>query len=189
MLATATTSHQAGVMTASVRIAIREASADDFEDWVKLYEAVAAEGRWIGGEAPVDRAARRQAFCSHLADADSASFLAEVDSTLVGNLGVGVHQGIAELGMMVDAAWRGRGVGSALMEACLAFATGHGAHKVILEVWPHNTGAQRLYRKYGFEREGYFERHYRRRNGELWDAVRMGLVLDHDSPGYSGHLE
>jgi len=28
-------------------------------------------------------------------------------------------------------------------------------------------------------------RHYRRRSGELWDAVIMGLVLDETSPGSS----
>lgn len=165
-----------------VEIALREATAGDFEDWFRLYEAVAAEGIWIGGEAPTDRADRRKAFDSYLSDPEAASFLAEVDGVLVGNLGVQVRLGIADLGMMVDAAWRGRGVGSALMEACIAFATKHGAHKLILEVWPHNTAAQGLYRKFGFEQEGLFKRHYRRRNGELWDAVRKGLVLDEDSP-------
>lgn len=172
-------------MTASVDISVRQASADDFEAWLRLYEAVAAEGMWIGGEAPVDREARRRAFDLYLDDIHAATLLAEVDGTLVGNLGVAVRRGIADLGMMVDAAWRGRGVGSSLMEACLAFAAEHGAHKVMLEVWPHNVVAQGLYRKYGFEAEGLFKRHYRRRNGELWDAVRMGLVLDRDSPGYS----
>jgi RimJ/RimL family protein N-acetyltransferase len=109
--------------------------------------------------------------------------LAEADGRMVGNLGVEIHGGLAELGMMVDSEWRGRGVGSALMEACIAWARQHGAHKLVLEVWPHNATATALYRKYGFEQEGRFRRHYRRRNGELWDAVRMGLVLDHESPG------
>ena len=185
MVATRSASHQAGAVAAPVEIAIREASADDFDPWVEMYEAVAAEGRWIAGEAPTDREARRQSFEYNLEDPNAVTLLAEVDGSLVGNLGVRVHGGVAELGMMVDSTWRGRGVGSALMEACLAFARERGAHKVSLEVWPHNTAAQGLYTKYGFEREGYFKRHYRRRNGELWDAVRMGLVLDHDSPGYA----
>jgi putative acetyltransferase len=68
------------------------------------------------------------------------------------------------------------------MEACIAWAIEHHAHKLVLEVWPHNTAAQGLYRRYGFEQEGFFRRHYRRRNGELWDAIRMGLILDHESP-------
>jgi RimJ/RimL family protein N-acetyltransferase len=172
-----------GAMNPSSDIAIREANRADFETWFRLYDTVAAEGRWIGGEAPSDRAARQRAFEANLSDPEAVSFLAEAGSRLVGNLGVAVHSGIGELGMMVDADWRGRGVGSALMEACIAWADRLGAHKLVLEVWPHNTAAQGLYRKYGFEQEGLFIRHYRRRNGELWDAVRMGLVLDLDSPG------
>jgi RimJ/RimL family protein N-acetyltransferase len=170
-------------MMSSLDIAIREAIAADFEDWFRLYDSVAAEGRWIGGEAPSDRIARQRTFDAYLGDPDAVSLLAEADSGLVGSLGVEVRRGIADLGMMVDAEWRGRGVGSSLMEACIAWANSHGAHKLVLEVWPHNTAAQGLYRKYGFEPEGFFKRHYRRRNGELWDAVRMGLVLDHLSPG------
>jgi putative acetyltransferase len=164
-------------------ITIREATTADFDHWFQLYDSVAAEGRWIAGESPSDRAARQRAFDASISDPDAASFLAEADGGLVGSLGVEVRGGIADLGMMVDPSWRGRGVGSALMEACIAWATRHGAHKLVLEVWPHNTAARGLYDKYGFEPEGLFKRHYRRRNGELWDAVRMGLVLDRESPG------
>jgi putative acetyltransferase len=164
-------------------MAIRVGTARDFEEWFRLYEAVAAEGLWIAGELPVDKIARRRSFESHLRDPESVTFIAEADGRLVGNLGVEIRAGVAELGMMVDSEWRGRGLGSDLMEACIEWAQEHGAHKVILEVWPHNSAAMALYRKYGFEQEGLFRRHYRRRNGELWDAVRMGLVLDHESPG------
>jgi RimJ/RimL family protein N-acetyltransferase len=173
----------------SAGIAIREATAADFEDWFRLYEAVAAEGRWIGGEAPSDKVARRRVFDEYLRGPDAVTCLAEADGRLVGNLGVEVRRGIADLGMLVDAEWRGRGVGSRLMEACIAWATRPGAHKVVLEVWPHNIPAQGLYRKYGFEQEGLLKRHYRRRNGELWDAVKMGLVLDHESPGSPNSLD
>jgi RimJ/RimL family protein N-acetyltransferase len=170
-------------VTAPAPAVVRRSTTADFDDWFRLYEAVAAEGKWIGGEAPFDRLARKRSYLETLLDDDAASFVAEVDGRLVGSLGVHMRGGIADLGMLVDAGWRGRRVGSALMEACLAWASEHGAHKVVLEVWPHNHAAQALYRKYGFEAEGRLKRHYRRRNGELWDAVRMGLVLDHASPG------
>jgi len=90
--------------------------------------------------------------------------------------------GVAEFGMLVEASWRGRGVGSKLLQACIDWAREHGAHKVSLEVWPHNHAAIALYRKFGFEQEAVRRRHYRRRNGELWDALIMGLILDWDSP-------
>ncbi len=170
-------------MKSSTDVTVREATAADFDDWFRLYDRVAAEGRWIAGEAPSDRVERQRAFERNLREPSAVSLLAEAEGGLVGSLGAEIHGGVAELGMMVDAKWRGRGVGSALMQACIDWAAGHGAHKVMLEVWPHNATAQALYRKFGFEQEGFFKRHYRRRNGELWDAVRMGLVLDQESPG------
>jgi RimJ/RimL family protein N-acetyltransferase len=79
--------------------------------------------------------------------------------------------------MAVAGGWRGRGVGTALMQSCVDWARERGIHKLALQVWPHNEAAIRLYEKFGFEREGVLRAHYRRQNGELWDAVVMGLLL------------
>ena len=78
---------------------------------------------------------------------------------------------------MVAVEWRGRGIGSALLAACVEWARVAGVHKVMLEVWPHNDAALALYRKHGFVQEAYFTKHYRRANGELWDSITMGLLL------------
>jgi ribosomal protein S18 acetylase RimI-like enzyme len=86
--------------------------------------------------------------------------------------------GVADLGMAVADGWRGQGVGSALLAAAIDWARAHGAHKVALQFWPHNTAAQALYEKFGFVVEGRLRRHYPRRNRERWDAVIMGLLLD-----------
>jgi RimJ/RimL family protein N-acetyltransferase len=146
---------------------------------------VAAEGKWIGGEAPVDRAMMRPRFVERFARADgrAAMLLAETDRELVGHLGITTERGVADIGMAVAVDWRGQGVGSALMVAAVSWAGEAHAHKVVLQVWPHNHSAQALYRKFGFMDEGRLVRHYRRRNGELWDAVIMALVLDTTSPG------
>jgi RimJ/RimL family protein N-acetyltransferase len=85
--------------------------------------------------------------------------------------------GLLNLGMWVIKPWRGRGAGSALVTACIDWAKAQGAHKIALEVWPHNEPARNLYRRFGFEEEGYLRSHWRRRNGELWDSVVMGLLL------------
>ena len=69
------------------------------------------------------------------------------------------------------------------MDACLEWARNRHAHKVTLQVWPHNKAAIALYRKYGFAIEGRLVRHWRRRTGELWDLICMGLGLDEASPG------
>jgi len=59
----------------------------------------------------------------------------------------------------------------------MQWAANAGAHKMALEVWPHNEAAIHLYRAAGFVEEGRKVRHYRRRNGELWDSVLMGRPL------------
>jgi RimJ/RimL family protein N-acetyltransferase len=157
---------------------IRRAAADDWEAWLAVHETVAAEGRWIGAEVPLDMESVRRHFDEHVADDGKAVFVAEVDGRVVGNLGIHVYRyGVAEFGMAVLDGFRGRGIGSALLEAGIQFARERGAHKVALQMWPHNEAGRRLYEKYGFVDEGLLRRHYPRRNGELWDAVIMGLLL------------
>ena len=74
--------------------------------------------------------------------------------------------------------WRGRGVGTALVAAAVEWARAHGLHKLALSVFPHNNAAIALYRKFGFVAEGRLVRHVRRADGQLWDLIEMGLLLD-----------
>lgn len=158
---------------------MRPATVEDLDAIVDLYAAVAEEGRWIGAEAPVDKIERRTKFESSIRRDDAQFFVAEDGGHITGELGIEVAgYGVADFGMMVAADARGAGVGSALLSAAVDWARGAGAHKVALQVWPHNEAAIALYRRFGFEHEGVLRRHYRRRNGELWDAVMMGLPLD-----------
>ena len=48
----------------------------------------------------------------------------------------------------------GKGIGRALMQACLDLAREQGCDWVWLGVWEHNTRAQAFYTKWGFERFG-----------------------------------
>jgi RimJ/RimL family protein N-acetyltransferase len=160
-------------VTAEVRLA----TVGDLDAIMALRRDVAAEGRWIGAELPLDEEGDRATFT---AGAERGSlFVAEVDGEVVGVLGLDLPRyRVADLGMMVRDGHRGQGVGSALMVAALAWARERGAHKIALQHWPHNEAARALYEKFGFEQEGYLRRHYPRKNGELWDAVVMGLLLD-----------
>jgi RimJ/RimL family protein N-acetyltransferase len=159
-------------------VELRAATTDDLDSALDLLEAVASERRWIGAEPPVDRAATRAKWVEGFIRVRSGAMFVALDDGRV----VGVAQmkgdGLSELGMYVDASMRRRGMGSALLEACIRWAGEAGAYKIRLQVWPHNTSAIALYEKFGFEREGYLRRHYRRRSGEIWDCVLMGLVLD-----------
>jgi RimJ/RimL family protein N-acetyltransferase len=160
-------------------IKIREATLADVDRLLELLVAVAGEGRWIATEAPVDLDRRRQRMVEDIEDADAIFLVAEADGELVGELGLHLARyGVADLGMLVAAGWRGRGVGTALLAEAIDRARKAGAHKIALQVWPDNAAAIALYERFGFEREGHLRRHYRRRSGELWDAIIMGLRLD-----------
>jgi RimJ/RimL family protein N-acetyltransferase len=150
-----------------------------------LREAVAGEGRGIGAELPLDAERDRRVILGSITSDTQQSFVAvDDDGTVIGNLGIELQgYGVAELGMMVEVAWRGRGVGAALLREGIDWARAVGAHKVALQHWPTNERAAALYEKFGFVEEGRLHRHYRRRSGELWDAVVRGLVLDEETPG------
>lgn len=166
---------------------VRPAAAADVDALVDLFVAVVDEGPWLGTEPPVDRAAQRLRFLEPIeSPTDGASLVAVAGERIVGHVKIFVEPfKVAGLGMMVDAGWRGRGVGAALLQGAVEQARELGAHKVALQFWPHNHAARRLYLRFGFTEEGLLRRQYRRRNGELWDAVMMGLVLDETSPGSS----
>lgn len=156
---------------------VRPGRPDDLEARVDLYIEVAGEGRWIGGELPLDRDGLLELRRDSLEDPNVAVWVAEAEGVVVGELTLVVRRGRADLGMEIASPWRGRGIGTALMEAAIAWARAQGLDKISLEVWPHNQAAIALYQKMGFAREGYHPKEYRRKSGEAWDAVSMGLVL------------
>jgi RimJ/RimL family protein N-acetyltransferase len=159
---------------------VREAKPGDAEGVLRLFEAVASERRHILSEPPIDRERRAKQFSETIGSDDAQVFVAEADGEVVGELTVfrGTSSSPATIGMGVAADWRGQGVGTALMEACVEWARKAGVHKLSLEVFPWNEPAIALYRKFGFVEEGRLRQHYRRQSGELWDVLVMGLVLD-----------
>jgi L-amino acid N-acyltransferase YncA len=156
------------------QFAVRPASAGDARAMAELFAAVAEEGDGIATEPPVDIEERAALFAGTVA----GSLVAVADGRVVGMLHVEVSpHGFGELGMLVDRGWRGRGVGSALVQAAIGWARGKGLHKLCLEVFGRNSAAIGLYRKAGFVEEGRRMRQYRRASGELWDSIVMGLML------------
>lgn len=169
-------------MTGHRDFVIRDAVTADALPFSRLRGDVVAEGRWMGTEPPLDIEKAVLRFHELLADANSHGSMAEdASGVIIGGVTMfTVLPGVTTFGMLVAPGWRQRGVGSALVGAVIAWSRGIGAHKVILEVWPHNTAAIALYKSCGFRQEGVRPKHYRRRNGELWDIVEMGLILASD---------
>jgi RimJ/RimL family protein N-acetyltransferase len=113
---------------------------------------------------------------------DAAVYVAECPEGLVGRLSLSrdTHPSshhVADLGLMVAASHRRRGIGRALLQAAVEWAREAGVTKLELHVFPHNEAAIRLYESFGFEREGYRKHHYRRGDGYV-DAVLMALDLN-----------
>jgi ribosomal protein S18 acetylase RimI-like enzyme len=151
---------------------IRAASDGDRRRLAMLFAAVAEERDGIATEPPVDVEAWAAKW--HL----EGTLVAVAGGELVGSLSVEASRfGVGEIGMAVAREWRGRGVGSALLTAAIAWARERGLHKLSLSVFPHNAAAISLYRKFGFVEEGRRIKHYRRASGDLWDAIEMGLLL------------
>ncbi|HET7482029.1 MAG TPA: GNAT family N-acetyltransferase [Actinomycetota bacterium] len=165
-------------------IVVRDATDADISPALRLFQSVAAERRWIGREPPVDEDALARRWRDHLTNDNEAFFVADDAGRIVG-MATMKWVGASELGMLVADESRGRGIGRALLTACLRWARAANVHKIELKVWPHNEAAIALYGRFGFEREGYLKRHYRRSSGELWDCVVMGLQLPVDG----GHDE
>jgi [ribosomal protein S18]-alanine N-acetyltransferase len=154
--------------------AVRSARADDARAMAEVFAAVAAERDGIATEPPVDIAERAAQFAS----STDGAVVAVADGKIVGMIHVAASRhGFGEFGMLVDRAWRGRGVGSALVQAAVDRARSQGLHKLCLEVFTHNTAAIALYRKCGFAEEGRRVKQYRRASGELWDTIVMGRLL------------
>jgi RimJ/RimL family protein N-acetyltransferase len=151
---------------------IRPAEEDDRRALAQLFARVADERDGIAAEPPVD--------VDRLAESWQldGTLVALGGTELVGELRVEPSWfGFGEIGMMVASDWRGRGVGTALVEAAIEWARARGLHKLSLGVFPQNDAAVALYRKLGFVEEGRRVRHIRRANGELWDLIEMGLPL------------
>jgi ribosomal protein S18 acetylase RimI-like enzyme len=151
-------------------VEIHPARPQDASSYLAMWREVVAERRYVRTEA-VKGAVRdyRRQFRDPVNN-DRARFLATAEGRVVGALFIErmshpVNRHVATLGMAVHAPWRGRGIGTALMDAALRWARSAGVEKVSLEVYPTNEAAVALYRRFGFEEEGRLARHSRKSYG------------------------
>jgi putative acetyltransferase len=115
------------------------------------------------------------------ADANTHTLVAEVESRIVGILGLHVEagprrHGVASFGMAVHDEFQNRGVGSALLTAMLELGENWlGLRRIELTVYTDNSAAVHLYEKFGFVIEGTAKR-YALRGGEYVDAFHMARL-------------
>jgi RimJ/RimL family protein N-acetyltransferase len=158
---------------------IRPATPSDAAALVRLAREVGAEPEgWLISTSEWRGAGEERRYLRSLRRSrDAAVFVAEAREGIVGRLSVGrdphpASKHVADLGLMVARGHRRRGIGRALLEQAAEWARAAGVSKLELHVFPHNEPGIRLYEAFGFRREGYRERHYRR-NGGLVDAILM----------------
>ncbi|HYB69217.1 MAG TPA: arsinothricin resistance N-acetyltransferase ArsN1 family A [Candidatus Bathyarchaeia archaeon] len=83
---------------------------------------------------------------------------------------------VVDLSVYVERAWRGRGVGRALLEHLLPLARRLGYHKMVLATFPFNASGVALYERVGFTRVGVY-REQGQLDGRWIDVLVMERLL------------
>lgn len=90
-----------------------------------------------------------------IADPTAAMLVAVPDGRIAGYAFLVAGEGVADLlRLYVDAAWHGRGVGPALLEAAIEAWAARGLPRLRLTVWERNPRAIAFYRRHGFVETG-----------------------------------
>jgi len=86
------------------------------------------------------------------------------------------YEYVADFSVYVERAWRGKGVGSALLRALIARAEQLGYHKMVLSAFPWNALGMALYQKYGFRTVGIYKEQGLL-DGQWVDTIIMEKIL------------
>lgn len=141
------------------RPTIDHASRDDLEAVTELWVRLAREQRehdsYVRAEA--NRETMRETLAAH--QVTDGLLVARAGGRIVGFASVSLERGSLELeatrgllsNVYVVPAYRGRGVGTALLEAAEAELADRGAEVVILEVMARNEAARRFYDRHGYD--------------------------------------
>ena len=86
------------------------------------------------------------------------------------------YEYVTDFSVYVERAWRGKGVGSALLRALIARAEQLGYHKMVLSAFPWNALGMALYQKYGFRTVGIYKEQGLL-DGQWVDTIIMEKIL------------
>jgi ribosomal protein S18 acetylase RimI-like enzyme len=145
-----------------------------------VLDAVAHERRFIGFiQAPPLEETRNYFLGNH--GANAVQLIAIVNQQTVGWCDIiappfvgFTHNG--RLGMGVLKQYRRRGIGTRLVQEAIGAGRERGLRRIELEVYPSNTDAIDLYRRFGFEFEGR-KKNARFLDGQFEDVDIMALLL------------
>ncbi len=166
--------------SAVLKITIRPATEDDAEAFAKVFADRSASNGTL--QHPYTSAAVWRSRLAGNVGTRQVAFAALVNGRVVGNAGLHPindnprQKHVCSLGISIAEAYQGRGVGRALMNACLDFADNWANYaRVELTVHADNARAVKLYESLGFQHEGRL-RDYSFREGGYVDALFMARV-------------
>jgi len=87
--------------------------------------------------------------------------------------------------VLVSPAWRGRGLGRALIQECFAQALELGLRKLVAQMTVDQRAAIAVFEELGFRAEALLSGHVADRDGKLHDLV----LLAHDVAAVRGRME
>jgi ribosomal protein S18 acetylase RimI-like enzyme len=167
-------------------ISVREATPSDASALLAHLKALVAEPGInipLRPEEVTTTLDQEKALLADIAESANAIMLvAEAEGAIVGELSLRAIsprravKHVATLGMSVSQAWRGKGVGSALMTDVIAWAPSAGIKRIELYVYARNAPAIALYEKFGFAIEGR-RKGFIREGDEYLDDLVMGRLL------------
>lgn len=166
---------------------LRNGTAADGQAVYDNFNLTHAQTDWLLSypeENSMDAAQEAQFLKEKTESADEVEIIAEVDGQVAGTAGierVGAKEKIrhrAELGISVDRAYWGLGIGHALMAACIECARKAGYAQLELDVVAENARAVALYRRHGFVEYGLNPRGFRSRETGWQPLMLMRLELD-----------
>ena len=162
---------------------IRRAEPSDAQGLAELGDAVGSEPEgWLvttnGWRSAADERRYLRAIKRY---PHAAVFVADDEGQIVGRLSIARDQHpasrhVADLGLIVAATHRRRGIGTSLLNAAVEWARASNVLKLELHVFPWNEGAITLYERFGFEHEGRLRRHLLV-DGEFHDSLAMALLI------------
>lgn len=162
-------------------VSIRPAHPGDARSFFSLWEEVVAERRFVMSDRAHGSVRHYRRTFRRSWTADRAELVATDGRRVMGYLSISreehpVTRHVASIGVFVGLAWRGRGIGAALLREAVRWARGVGVEKLALTVYPDNEAAIALYRRFGFAEEGRLTGHSKKAIGYR-DEIVMGVWL------------
>ena len=154
---------------------------DHIESYHSCLDSVARERKYLGGVRAFPIETTREFVRNNIKNG-YPQFVAVEGEKVVGWCDILPQRGegfkhSGTLGMGVLHGYRGKRIGTRLMQATMDAAKEIGLERIELEVYASNTRAYKMYEKWGFQVEGV-KKQARKLDGKYDDIIMMALFLD-----------